>query len=168
MAACAVAQKGKILLKGSALVNYYLFGRVGALLELGAGFNPEDTGRENIVTTGLLNGLNRKQINETIDGIVEFADIGDFIDLPVKFYSSGMFMRTAFSAVVFHHPDILIIDEALSVGDANFQAKCYAQIRSLVSDRRTIIKLIILIKNTCLISAILSSSIQIGGQTATR
>jgi len=114
-------------------------GRVGALLELGAGFDPEDTGRGNIIATGLINGLSKSVINENLEEIIRFADIGKFIDLPVKFYSSGMFMRTAFAAVVFNYPDILIIDEALSVGDANFQAKCFDKIRSFITDKRTII-----------------------------
>ncbi|WP_438434602.1 ABC transporter ATP-binding protein [Gorillibacterium sp. sgz500922] len=103
-------------------------GKVSALLELGAGFNPELTGLENIYLNGTLNGLTRDQISEKLDEILAFADIGDFIHQPVKIYSSGMFVRLAFAVAISVDPDILIVDEALSVGDIRFQQKCYRKI----------------------------------------
>lgn len=112
---------------GSVKVN----GRVAALLELGSGFNPEFTGRENVFLNGAVLGLSRKEIEDRFDGIAAFADIGDFIDQPVKIYSSGMMLRLAFAVQTAVDPDVLIIDEALSVGDAPFQAKCFAEIRHL-------------------------------------
>jgi lipopolysaccharide transport system ATP-binding protein len=96
-------------------------GRVAALLELGSGFNPEYTGRDNVMLNGLLLGLTREEIQRRFDEIAAFADIGDAIDRPVKTYSSGMMMRLAFAVQVLTDPDILIIDEALSVGDFFFQ-----------------------------------------------
>ena len=106
-------------------------GKVAALLELGAGFNPGYTGLENIYLNMLLMGFTRKETDEKLPQILEFADIGDFIYQPVKYYSSGMFVRLAFSVAVTAEPDILIIDEALSVGDVFFQQKCYNKIRQL-------------------------------------
>jgi lipopolysaccharide transport system ATP-binding protein len=99
-------------------------GRVAALLELGAGFNPEFTGRENVVMTASIYGLSTVQINERIDSIFKFAEIGDFVDQPVKTYSSGMYVRLAFAVIANVDADILIVDEALSVGDVRFQQKC--------------------------------------------
>jgi lipopolysaccharide transport system ATP-binding protein len=99
-------------------------GNVAALIELGAGFHHDLTGRENIVLNGLLLGLKRRQIAEREQKIIEFADIGEFIDTPVKQYSSGMFMRLAFAIAVEVDPDILLVDEILSVGDTEFQEKC--------------------------------------------
>ncbi|HEY0304336.1 MAG TPA: ABC transporter ATP-binding protein [Longimicrobiales bacterium] len=106
-------------------------GRVSALLELGSGFNSEYTGRDNVLINGMLLGLARSEILGRLDEIVAFAEIGDAIDLPVKTYSSGMLMRLAFAVQVITDPQILIIDEALSVGDFFFQQKCFAYIRSL-------------------------------------
>jgi lipopolysaccharide transport system ATP-binding protein len=114
-------------------------GRVAALLELGAGFNPEFTGRENIYTNGVLLGLSRNEIEQKFDAILAFADIGLFIDQPVKTYSSGMFVRLAFAIAANLEPDVLIIDEALAVGDMAFQAKCMARIRSLMDRGATIL-----------------------------
>jgi len=104
---------------GSVIVN----GRISALLELGAGFNPEFTGRENVYLNTSIMGLTRQETDERFDRIAEFADIGDFIDRPVKMYSSGMYVRLAFATAVSIEPDILIVDEALSVGDQVFAQK---------------------------------------------
>jgi lipopolysaccharide transport system ATP-binding protein len=106
-------------------------GKVAALLELGSGFNPEFTGRENVFLNGAVLGLSKAKIEAKFDAIASFADIGDFIDQPIKTYSSGMIMRLAFAVQTAVEPDILIVDEALSVGDAPFQAKCFARIRAL-------------------------------------
>ena len=106
-------------------------GRVSALLELGSGFNPEYSGRDNVILNGLLLGLSREEILSRFDEIEAFAEIGAAIDRPVKTYSSGMMMRLAFAVQVLTNPDILIIDEALSVGDFFFQQKCFSYIRSL-------------------------------------
>lgn len=108
-------------------------GRVGALLELGAGFNPEFTGRENVYMSGAILGLTRKEIETKFAEIVEFSDIGEFLEQPVKTYSSGMFVRLAFAVQVCIRPDILIVDEALGVGDIFFQQKCYAKIRQMIA-----------------------------------
>jgi len=109
-------------------------GRIVALLELGSGFNPEFTGIENIYMNGLILGLTKNQIDAKLPEIEEFADIGDFIHQPVKSYSSGMFARLAFAVSVHVEPDILIVDEALSVGDAWFQHKSMAKMRQLMSN----------------------------------
>lgn len=107
-------------------------GRLSALLELGAGFNPEYTGIENIYLNGTLNKITREEMAGRIADIADFADIGDFIEQPVKNYSSGMFVRLAFAAAVYSDPDILIVDEALAVGDAAFQAKCMARMNQIM------------------------------------
>ena len=120
---------------GSLEVN----GRIASLLELGAGFNPDMTGLENIYMNGLLIGYDRAEMDEKIDDIVAFADIGEFINQPVKTYSSGMFARLAFSVNAFVEPDILIVDEALSVGDAFFQSKCMDKMRSMIDGGVTIL-----------------------------
>ena len=114
-------------------------GRIASLLELGAGFNPDMTGLENIYMNGLLIGYDRAEMDEKIDDIVAFADIGEFINQPVKTYSSGMFARLAFSVNAFVEPDILIVDEALSVGDAFFQSKCMDKMRSMIDGGVTIL-----------------------------
>lgn len=113
-------------------------GKIAALLELGAGFNPEMSGLENIYLTGTLMGYTKKEIEKRVDPIVEFADIGDFINQPVKTYSSGMFARLAFSVNVNVEPDILIVDEALSVGDMFFQQKCIHKMRKMQENGTTI------------------------------
>ena len=120
---------------GSCHVN----GRVAALLELGAGFNPEFTGRENVYMSGAISGFTRKEMEERFSDILEFAEIGDFIDQPVKTYSSGMFVRLAFSVAIHADPDILIVDEALSVGDLIFQHRCINRIRRLQRQGKTIL-----------------------------
>lgn len=126
-----------VLTPSSGSVN--IRGRISALLELGTGFNPELTGVENIYLSGTIMGFNRVQMNERIDRILSFADIGDFINQPVKMYSSGMFARLAFAVAINIDPDILIIDEALSVGDAFFQNKCFHKIEEFKESEKTII-----------------------------
>lgn len=113
--------------EGRAVVN----GRLSALLELGTGFNPEFTGRENVTLNGQLKGFTRKEMEERFDEIAAFADIGDFIEQPVKTYSSGMLVRLAFAVHAILDPDVLIVDEALAVGDVRFQAKCYDRLAAL-------------------------------------
>ena len=116
-----------------------LKGRVAALLELGSGFNPEFTGRENVYLNGSILGLTREEIDARYDEILAFADIGDFIDQPVKTYSSGMMVRLAFAVQVMVDPDILIVDEALAVGDAAFQRKCFARMDALQARGTTVL-----------------------------
>lgn len=114
-------------------------GRITALLELGSGFNPEFTGRENVFLNGQILGLTRDEVVERFDDIASFADIGDFIDQPVKTYSSGMMMRLAFSVQTALTPDVLIVDEALAVGDIFFQAKCMRRLREMREQGTTIL-----------------------------
>lgn len=114
-------------------------GRIAALLELGSGFNPEFTGRENIYLNGAILGIGKERLDEKFADIVRFADIGNHLDQPVKTYSSGMFVRLAFAVQAHLEPEILIIDEALSVGDQFFQAKCYAAIRSMMENGTTVL-----------------------------
>lgn len=114
-------------------------GRIASLLELGAGFNPDMTGVENIYMNGLLIGHSREAMDAKVDDIIAFADIGDFINQPVKTYSSGMFARLAFAVNAFVEPDILIVDEALSVGDAFFQSKCMDKMRSMIAGGVTVL-----------------------------
>ena len=106
-------------------------GRVAALLELGAGFNPDFTGRENVLLNAAILGLSRAEIDRRFDDIAEFADIGDFIEQPVRTYSSGMYVRLAFATAINVDPDILVVDEALAVGDEAFQRKCFARIEDI-------------------------------------
>ena len=106
--------------------SVYLNGKVAALLELGSGFNPEFTGLENIKLSASLHGLGKREIRSKLDSIIEFADIGDFIHQPIKTYSSGMSLRLAFAVAAHIDSEILIIDEALAVGDARFQIKCFS------------------------------------------
>jgi lipopolysaccharide transport system ATP-binding protein len=114
-------------------------GRIAALLELGAGFNPEFTGRENVYMNATVLGLSRNEIDNKYEEIVRFADIGHFIEQPVKHYSSGMYARLAFSVAISVDPQILIVDEALAVGDEAFQRKCYARIEDIKSAGGTIL-----------------------------
>lgn len=109
-------------------------GRISALLELGAGFNPEFTGRENVYFQGVLMGFTHAQMDERFDDIAAFADIGEFLDQPVRTYSSGMFVRLAFAVATHVTPDVLLVDEALAVGDAVFQHKSKGRIRQLVEN----------------------------------
>ena len=115
------------------------YGRIGALLELGSGFNPEFTGRENVYLNGAVHGMTRDEIDQRFDSIASFADIGAFIDQPVKTYSSGMTVRLAFAVQAQIDPDILIVDEALSVGDARFQTKCFERLRQLKENGTSIL-----------------------------
>lgn len=114
-------------------------GKITALLELGGGFNPEKTGIQNIYFNGALNGLSAQELENIIQEVIDFADIGDFIDQPVKTYSSGMLARLAFSLAINVEPEILIIDEILAVGDAAFQRKCFAKIEEFKRSGRTIL-----------------------------
>ena len=114
-------------------------GRISALLELGAGFNMEYTGMENIYLNGTMMGFSEKEIDERVEGILAFADIGEFIHQPVKTYSSGMFVRLAFAVAINIDPEILIVDEALSVGDVFFQAKCYHKFEEFRKEGKTIL-----------------------------
>lgn len=114
-------------------------GRLAALLELGAGFHPDLTGRENVYLNAAILGLTRKETDDRFADIVAFAEIGDFIDTQVKFYSSGMYLRLAFSVAIHTDPDVLLVDEVLAVGDENFQRKCMEKIREFQEEGRTII-----------------------------
>ncbi len=114
-------------------------GKIASLLELGAGFNPEMTGMENIYLNGTIMGFTKEEMDEKVDAILSFADIGEFIDQPVKMYSSGVFARLAFSVAINVEPDILIVDEVLSVGDEKFQRKCFAKIEQMSEQGCTIL-----------------------------
>lgn len=114
-------------------------GRISTLLELGAGFHPDLTGRENVYMNATILGMNKKEIDRAFDEIVEFAGIGEFIDSPVKIYSSGMYVRLGFSVAVHVHPEILIIDEVIAVGDTEFQRKCFDHLYSLRKQGTTIV-----------------------------
>lgn len=117
-----------------------LRGRVASLLEVGTGFNPELTGLENIYLNGAILGMNRKEINSKLDAIIQFADVGKFIDIPVKKYSSGMYIRLAFSIAAHLESEILLIDEVLAVGDAKFQKRCLGKVDEVTkSGNRTVI-----------------------------
>lgn len=121
--------------QGSVKVN----GRIAALLELGSGFNPEFTGRENVYLNGAILGFSRKEMETRFDSIATFADIGEFLDHPVKTYSSGMYVRLAFATAINVDPDILIVDEALAVGDEAFRRKCFARIEQIKNNGATIL-----------------------------
>jgi ABC-type polysaccharide/polyol phosphate transport system ATPase subunit len=114
-------------------------GRTAALFELGSGFHPDLTGIENIRLNASLLGLSRTRVNEVFDEIVEFSGIGDFIDEPLRTYSSGMVMRVAFSVAIHLDPEVLLIDEVLAVGDAAFQQKCYDRILALRKTGKTLV-----------------------------
>lgn len=114
-------------------------GRVASLLELGAGFNPEFTGRENVLMHGAIMGFDRPEMLRRLPGIEAFAEIGDFIDQPVRMYSSGMFVRLAFAAAIHVDPDVLLVDEALAVGDAVFQHRCIRRIQEFQEQGKTLL-----------------------------
>lgn len=120
--------------KGSITVR----GRVATLLELGAGFHPEFTGTENVFLNGVILGIPRQELEKRLASIIDFAEIGEFIDTPVKHYSSGMVTRLGFSVAVHVNPDILLVDEVLAVGDISFQEKCYAKIEEFKQQGVTI------------------------------
>lgn len=119
--------------------NITVNGKVSALLELGAGFNPEYTGMENIYLNGTMMGYSREDMNKKVQPILEFADIGTFINQPVKTYSSGMFARLAFAVAINVEPEILIVDEALSVGDTRFQIKCMNKMKQMMEGGTTVL-----------------------------
>lgn len=116
-----------------------LYGRVTSLLEVGTGFHPDLTGRENIYLNGAILGMKRREIDQRFAEIVAFSEIGRFLDTPVKHYSSGMYLRLAFSVGAHLNPDILIVDEILAVGDARFQRKCLGKMDEVTRDGRTVV-----------------------------
>lgn len=116
-----------------------LYGRVGSLLEVGTGFHPELTGRENIFLNGAILGMRRSEIARKFDEIVAFAEIERFLDTPVRFYSSGMYMRLAFAVAAHLEPEILIVDEVLAVGDSGFQKKCLGKMENIAQQGRTVL-----------------------------
>ena len=121
--------------KGKLITN----GKLTSLLELGAGFHPDFTGRENIYFNASIFGLTKEEIEKRVDEIIEFSELGDFIDSPVRTYSSGMYMRLAFSVAINVDADILLIDEILAVGDQHFQDKCFAKLKELKESDKTIV-----------------------------
>lgn len=121
--------------KGKITIN----GKLTSLLELGAGFHPDFSGRENIYFNASIFGLTKKEIDERLDDIIEFSELKDYIDNPVRTYSSGMFMRLAFSVAINVNADILLIDEILSVGDQHFQEKCYKKMKELTEQGKTMV-----------------------------
>ncbi|GGH97701.1 ABC transporter ATP-binding protein [Arthrobacter liuii] len=114
-------------------------GRVAGLIEVGAGFHPDLSGRDNVFLNGAILGMTEQQINDKFDDIVEFSEIGQFIDTEVKFYSSGMYLRLAFSVAVHTDPEVFLIDEILAVGDEPFQRKCIDKIQELARDGKTLV-----------------------------
>ena len=114
-------------------------GKLTSLLELGAGFHPDFTGRENIYFNAAIFGLTRQEIDKRINEIIEFSELGDFIDNPVRTYSSGMYMRLAFSIAINVDAEILLIDEILAVGDQHFQDKCFAKLKEMKESEKTIV-----------------------------
>ncbi len=116
-----------------------LYGRVGALLEVGTGFHPELTGRENIFLNGAILGMRKREIERQFDAIVDFAGVEKFLDTPVKRYSSGMYVRLAFAVAAHLNPEILIVDEVLAVGDAEFQKKCLGKMQDVAQSGRTVL-----------------------------
>ncbi len=114
-------------------------GRVAPLIELGAGFHPELSGRENIILNGVILGMKEKEIEAKVDDIISFAEIPEFIDVPIKYYSSGMYLRLAFAVAIFTEPEIILMDEILSVGDARFQKKCMKRMKDFKKEGVTMI-----------------------------
>lgn len=114
-------------------------GRVAGLIEVGAGFHPDLSGRDNVYLNGAILGMTEQQVNDRFDAIVEFSEIGQFIDTEVKFYSSGMYLRLAFSVAVHTDPEVFLIDEILAVGDEPFQRKCISKIQELARNGKTLV-----------------------------
>ncbi len=114
-------------------------GRIAPLLELGAGFHPDLTGRENVFMNSAILGIRREEVARRLDAIVDFAEVADFLDTPVKFYSSGMTVRLGFAIAVNVEPEILLVDEVLAVGDESFQAKCLQRMERLKTEGRTVV-----------------------------
>ena len=127
----------KILYPNKGTVKTY--GKLSSLLELGAGFHPDFTGRENIYFNAAIFGLSRQEIDKRMDEIIEFSELGAFIDNPVRVYSSGMYMRLAFSIAINVDAEILLIDEILAVGDQHFQEKCFKKLEELKNSNKTIV-----------------------------
>lgn len=119
--------------------NIRINGKVSALIELGAGFHPDMTGRENIYINASIFGFSKKEIGQAMESIIAFADLGEYIDAPVRTYSSGMYMRLAFSVAINVKADILLIDEILAVGDAGFQGKCFRKLKEIRESGTTIV-----------------------------
>jgi lipopolysaccharide transport system ATP-binding protein len=141
-------------------------GRVGALLEVGTGFNPELTGRENVYLNGTLLGMSRRQIDQRLDEIVAFAGVQEHLDKPVKWYSSGMYVRLGFAVAAHLEPDILIVDEVLSVGDLAFQQKCLGRMNEVAGGGRTVL---FVSHNLAAVSAICPEAMYLsGGEIRTR
>ena len=115
-----------------------IYGHVGSLLEIGTGFHPDLTGRENIFLNAAILGMKRAEIRRKLDEIIAFSEVDQFLEVPVKFYSSGMYVRLAFSVAAHLEPEVLILDEVLAVGDANFQIKCLAKMNEVRSQGRTV------------------------------
>jgi lipopolysaccharide transport system ATP-binding protein len=137
-----------------------IYGRVGSLLDVGTGFHPELTGRENIYLNGAILGMSRKDIGARFDDIVDFSEIGKFLDTPVKRYSSGMYVRLAFAVAAHLEPEILIVDEVLSVGDLAFQRKCVGKMEHVAGEGRTVL---FVSHNMQAVRALCSRAIQIDG-----
>jgi lipopolysaccharide transport system ATP-binding protein len=116
-----------------------MYGRSGSLLEIGTGFHPDLTGRENVFLNGTIIGMKRAEIKDKFDEIVDFAGVDAFLDVPIKYYSSGMYLRLAFAVAAHLEPDILILDEVRAVGDAKFQKKCQAKMREVSREGRTVL-----------------------------
>src|SRR5881628_3746544 len=137
-----------------------IHGRVGSLLEVGTGFHPELTGRENIYLNGAILGMKKAEIDWKFDGIVEFAEVEQFIDTPVKHYSTGMYLRLAFAVAAHLEPEILIVDEVLAVGDTAFQKKCLGKMGDVAKEGRTVLFVshnLAAIENLCSSSFLLDS-----------
>src|ERR1044072_6065616 len=115
-----------------------IYGRLGSLLEIGMGFHPDLTGRENVYLNGAIIGMSRREIRRKFDEIVAFSEMEEFLDTPVKYYSSGMHLRLAFAVAAHFEPEILVLDEVLAVGDAAFQQKCFRKMQEVIREGRTI------------------------------
>jgi lipopolysaccharide transport system ATP-binding protein len=148
-----------------------LYGRVGSLLEVGTGFHPELTGRENIFLNGSILGMRRREIERQFDAIVSFAEVEKFLDTPVKHYSSGMYVRLAFAVAAHLNPEILVVDEVLAVGDAQFQSKCLGKMGEVARSGRTVLLVshnVAAVSNLCTRTVVLSAGrVDFSGDTQT-